>query len=69
MRRLLLPLLVLSLMPVVPASAGCDPEGECHPSDCMVWEPRLPRHEDVAYALSSGDPSYALRPLLPPPCP
>ena len=66
MRRLLLPLLALSLAPfAAPAVAGCDPEtGECHPSDCLAWEP-LRAVDDVV----AGDPANAVTWLLPPPCP
>lgn len=73
MRRLLLPLLVLSLVPLAgSADAGChrDPEGneECYAVDCMAWEPdptRPPAADDLL-----ADPVQAVSIwLLPPPCP
>ena len=65
MRRLLLPLLVLSLAPFAPAHAACDPETcECYPTDCVVWQPRVPKPAEVV-----ADPVRALDALLPPTCP
>lgn len=74
MRRLLLPLLVLSVVPFAgSASAGCDydPEGnpECHAVDCVAWDPRPPAPGDLADRLTSGDPASAVTWALPPTCP
>ncbi|HEX8002245.1 MAG TPA: hypothetical protein VF519_06085 [Mycobacteriales bacterium] len=74
MRRLLLPLLVLSVVPFAgSASAGCDydPEGnpECHAVDCVAWDPRPPTVEEAAGYVTSGEPARAVTWLLPPACP
>jgi hypothetical protein len=43
MRRLLAPLVALPLLFAAPAAhAGCDPDGECHPTDCYTSQPSVP---------------------------
>ena len=69
MRRLLLPLLVLSVLPFAgAASADCHEEGSegCHPVDCLAWNPlAVPTVEQLL-----AEPEPTLRNwLLPPPCP
>lgn len=69
MRRLLIPLLLLSLAPLAPASAACDPEtGECYPTDCMPWQPRPPSLGEIKEDLANGEVNVLSR-LLPPTCP
>lgn len=74
MRRLLLPLLVLSLLPLAgSASAGCyrDPatgEEECHAVDCLGWDPDPTQPPATDELLA--DPVHAVSVwLLPPACP
>jgi hypothetical protein len=69
MRRLLaLALLAPSLLLAPAASAGCDEYGECHPSDCIAWDPLGQAPSAVEEALH-GNVVYAVGQLLPPPCP
>ncbi|HEV2889490.1 MAG TPA: hypothetical protein VGX28_03870 [Frankiaceae bacterium] len=74
MRRLLLPLLVLSVVPFAgSASAGCDydPEGnpECHAVDCLAWDPTPPPPAELVARATSGDPASVATWVLPPVCP
>ena len=71
MRRLLATALLASVaLPGLPAAYAdpCDEYGECHPWDCMAWEPvqQLPYAVEEAAA---GNVAYAVELLLPPPCP
>ena len=74
MRRLLLPLLVVSVVPFAgPASAGCeyDPEGnpQCHPTDCLPYDPTPPAPKEIVGYVTSGDPARAVTWAIPPVCP
>lgn len=71
MRRLLVPLLALSLAPLAgTAGAGCDPEtGQCQQVDCLAWDPQPPSWKDAVGYVTSGDPARAVTWVLPPVCP
>ena len=71
MRRLLALALLASsaLAPAAFADPCGDPEtDDCHPYDCIAWDPvgALPQAVDEALA---GNVTYAVALLLPPPCP
>lgn len=72
MRRLLLPALLLPLA-VTFAPAGAEPCGdpetdECHPYDCIAWEPVAQLPDSIDRAVH-GDIAGGVQALLPPPCP
>jgi hypothetical protein len=67
MRRLLLPLMVLAVLPFAAAANADCHEGEgCHPHDCIAWNPlAVPTVEEIL-----AEPEHTLRNwLVPPTCP
>jgi hypothetical protein len=67
MRRLLVPALVLPLLAAVApaAHAGCDPDGTCHPVDCLPWQPSP---ANSVRDVQNGEYVRAVTSLLPPSC-